>query len=268
MSQALEFASDLACQAGQLLCEFFRQGGGNYHLKDDYSIVTEADLAVDHLVTGKITEQYPSDSILSEELHPRLPGGEVHAVWIIDPLDGTTNFSLGLPVWGVVIARIRERYPDLAVLYFPVMDELYTAQAGGGAYMNGIPIHVQPPMKDKPATFFSCCGHTHKQYDVRVPYKPRILGSAAYNFCAVARGAAVLGFEATPKIWDLAAGWLLVREAGGVVEAYDGASPFPLSSEVDYARRAYPMLSAATAAVVAKGRDMIRPKLSEPRKVD
>ena len=260
MNEALQFATTLARQVGQLLLGYFQTGWSSYQVKEDYSIVTEADIAADQLVAKMIREKYPSDLILSEELSPQLTFTEGNVVWIIDPLDGTTNFSLGLPLWGISIARVQNHHPDLAVIYFPVMDELYTAQAGDGAIYNGVQFQVIPPVKDQTAPFFGCCSHTHKEYDVRVPYKTRILGSTTYNLCAVARGAAVLGFEAVPKIWDLAAGWLLVQEAGGVIEVYDGPSLFPLSSEIHYARQAYPTISAATPAMIAKGRDMITPK--------
>jgi len=126
--------------------------------------------------------------------------------------------------------------------------------------MNGERIQAQPPIKGKPTTFFACCGHTHQRYRVSVPYKPRIMGSAAYNFCAVARGTAVLGVEAMCKIWDLAAAWILVPEAGGVIESHHGLAPFPLMPGTDYTNLAFPTLAAATASMVERGREMIQIK--------
>jgi myo-inositol-1(or 4)-monophosphatase len=263
MSDTLQFITDLARRTGKLLLDHFRVGGTDTRLKSDYTVVTEADLAADSLVTGAIREAYPQDLVLSEELHPSLPQGHTGAVWVVDPLDGTTNFSLGLPIWGVSIARVVNGMPETAATYFPLIGEIYTAHKGAGAYLNGERIRAQEPVKGKPTTYFACCGHTHRQYHVSVPYKPRILGSAAYNFCAVARGIAVLGFEATAKVWDLAAAWLLVPEAGGVIEAHHGRAAFPLTSGLDYTALAFPTLAAATAKMVAKGRDMIRLKESE-----
>ena len=112
--------------------------------------------------------------------------------------------------------------------------------------------------------FFSCCSRTHRYYDVRVRYKARILGSAAYNLCTVARGVAVMGFEAPPKIWDIAGGWLVVSEAGGVVETLDGSRPFPLSSAEDYSQRKFPTLAAATQRLASLGREQITPKGRKP----
>jgi myo-inositol-1(or 4)-monophosphatase len=189
------------------------------------------------------------------------PADEPHSVvWVVDPLDGTTNFSLGLHVWGVSLARTVDGWTETGVLYFPLIDELYYAQQGQGAYLNGKSIHVCTPEASSPQTFFACCSRTHQRFQVNLPYKARILGSAAYTFCAVGRGIAILGFEATPKIWDLAAAWLVVKEAGGEIETYDESRPFPLRSQVDYARANFPTLAAATPRLLEKARRQIVPR--------
>ena len=126
--------------------------------------------------------------------------------------------------------------------------------------MNGEPIHVRLPDPAQPAAFFACCGNTHRNYDVRVPYKPRILGSAAFSFCSVARGRALIGFEARPKIWDIAAVWLLVQEAGGLIESYDQNAPFPLVPGLDYSQHNFPTLAAASEGLLQKARAWIRPR--------
>lgn len=260
MSGPLQFATELARKTGELLLEYFHPAGSETRLKFDHSVVTEADLAADRLVEQAVRETYPQDLLLSEELHPSLSPGQQRAVWVVDPLDGTTNFSLGLPIWGVSIARVVNGMPETSAIYFPLLDELYSAQAGMGAFWNGKRLQVQPLDKGMPTSFFACCGQTHKLYRLNVPYKPRILGSAAYDFCAAARGAALLTFEATPKIWDLAAAWALIHEAGGVIETHHGPAPFPLTPGMDYSTRLFPTLAAATAKMVAKGREMIELK--------
>ncbi len=261
MSAVLEFAAGLACQAGELLLGYYKLSGVAAQLKLDHSVVTEADLAADRWIAGQIQSAYPGEGLVSEELHPGALTEVPEHLWVIDPLDGTTNFSLGLHVWGVLVCRLARGVPDTAALYFPLLDELYTAQRGQGAWLNGEGIQPRPPLRDQPAAFFACCGRTHREYQVSVPYKPRILGSAAYSFCAVARGAAVLGFEAAPKIWDLAGAWLLVEEAGGVIETHHGPQPFPLRPGLDYENVKYPTLAAATAKMVAHGRDMLKPNI-------
>jgi myo-inositol-1(or 4)-monophosphatase len=182
-------------------------------------------------------------------------------IWIIDPLDGTTNFILGLHYWGVLLARIVNGWPEVAVMYFPMIHELYTSRLGAGAYLNNQPIQVQPPSRDRPYSFFACCSRTYRQYDVSIPYKTRILGSAGYLFCCVARGIAIIGFEATAKIWDIAGPWLLVSEAGGTIKTLDGSQPFPLKVGENYSNLSYPTLAAASSDLADKARGKILPKV-------
>ncbi len=258
MNDFTQFAASLARRTGELLQGYFHSRGTEYRLKGDASIVTEADLAADKLITQSIHSAFPEDIILSEELQPILPKIDQRAVWVVDPLDGTTNFSLGLPIWGVAIARLVNGRPVSAALHFPLLGEMYETESGGGAYLNGEVLQAQPPIRERPAAYFACCGTTHKRYLVSVPYKPRILGSATYDFCAIARGTAVLAFEATARIWDLAAPWLLVREAGGVIDIHHGNQAFPITPGTNYSGMIFPTLAAATTDMVEKGRDMIQ----------
>jgi myo-inositol-1(or 4)-monophosphatase len=257
MRSDLHFATELAITAGELLCAYFRSDTLRTSRKADRSVVTEADLAADRMVLDEIRSAYPGDAILSEELSPTLQG-EPRPTWVIDPLDGTTNFSAGLPLWGVSIARVLDGWPATGVVYFPLLDELYTAQKGRGAALNGQALRVPAAQPIEP--IFAHCTRTWQQYQVNLPYKKRILGSAAYNLCAVARGAALLSFDVTPKVWDLAAGWLVVEEAGGVVAPLNGEAPFPLEMDKAYNRWQIPLLSAATPNALAAARNGIRPR--------
>jgi myo-inositol-1(or 4)-monophosphatase len=260
----LNFAVQLARHTGQLLMKYFNPQGSNTELKADQSVVTEADLAADELITRAIGEQYPHDGLISEELHPHhqpSTSSKSDRVWVVDPLDGTTNFSLGLPIWGVSIARLVAGWPEMGVLYFPMFDELYIARRGSGANLNGKPLQVPPADKDNQTSFFSSCSRTYRLYDVGIRFKPRILGSAAYSFCAVSRGVAILGFEATPKIWDIAGGWLLVNEAQGCVETLDNAQqPFPLIPDMDYRTIIFPTVIAASHQLLQLARKQLKPK--------
>lgn len=262
MDSHLDFAAGLARQAGELLLSYYRPSGTRASLKADRSLVTEADLAADRLISRAIRDRYPQEALLSEELQPAL-GGEAACAWVVDPLDGTSNFSLGLPIWGVALARLAEGIPESAAICFPALGEMYTARRGAGAALNGERIQVKPPDPDMPAAFFSCCTRTFRRYEIDIRYKVRILGSASYTWCAVARGLALVGFEATPKVWDIAAGWLVVVEAGGTVMAHDGSQPFPLEAGLDYRGRNYPTLAAATAELAARAREQIRPKVEK-----
>jgi myo-inositol-1(or 4)-monophosphatase len=254
------FSVDLAHQAGDLLLGYYQGAGSQPSLKADRTVVTEADLAADHLIAESIHREYSGEAVLSEELQPSLGDEEFDAIWVIDPLDGTTNFSLGLPFWGVSIARLVGGWPEIGVLYFPVLNELYTSARNRGAQFNQTSLHIKIPDPNIPATFFSCCSRTFRNYEVAIPYKPRILGSAAYSFCCVARNMALIAFEATPKIWDIAATWLLVSEAGGAVAPLNGSVPFPVQGGKDYSQNYFPTLAAANPEVIEKARSMIRPK--------
>ncbi|MBN2147816.1 MAG: hypothetical protein JW726_10525 [Anaerolineales bacterium] len=259
MDSYRDFAIHLARQAGELEKQRFQPAGTPATFKSDRSFVTEVDLAADKLIAQAIHQGAPGEPLLSEELETGLASLQP-AVWIVDPLDGTTNYSLGLHVWGVSIARLVEGQPVLGVLYFPLLDELYVAERGRGAWWNGTPMHVRLPVSDQPWPFFACCSRTHRRYHVSIPYKPRIFGSAAYSFCLLARGAAGVAFEATPKVWDLAAAWLLVQEAGGVITTLKGEQPFPVTAGRDYAKTSYPTLAAASSELLATSRTQIQPR--------
>lgn len=263
MDFALQFAIQLARDTGQLLLGFFDPGGTKTKIKEDFSVVTEADLSADRLITEAIQNKFPDDGIISEELQPEV-GSLNSAVWVVDPLDGTTNFSLGLPIWGISIARVVNGWPEIGVAYFPFMKELYSATRGSGATLNGDQIHTQPPLPGQPNSFFSCCTRTHQHYDVSIRYKTRILGSACYTLCAVARGMAVVGFEATPKIWDISSGWLIAEESGAAVETRDSSQPFPLQDNFDYRSKSFPIIVGANQELLRKSRRQIKPKLSAP----
>ncbi|MCJ7701602.1 MAG: hypothetical protein MUO62_08480 [Anaerolineales bacterium] len=257
MKTSLDFTSHLAQEAGKLLLDYYQPSGIQAKFKSDRTVVTEADLAADRLISAALQGKFPNDGILSEEKNTTFPQDKTF-VWIIDPLDGTTNFSLGLHYWGVSIARLRNGNPDLAVLYFPLLDELYTASQGGGAFLNGNRLQVKTPSPSQPTTFFSCCSRAHKHYQIDLRYKTRILGSAAYSLCTVARGSSRLAFEVTPKVWDFSGSWLITREAGGVIAPLEGSTPYPLVPSVDYSSKSFPLLVATTLQEWAKGKEKIK----------
>jgi myo-inositol-1(or 4)-monophosphatase len=259
MDDPLVFAVQLALNAGNLLRQYYKPEGIHADEKPDHTVVTEADMAADRLITHEIKVNYPSDTIICEESSHLIENNQ-NPIWIVDPLDGTTNFSLGLTIWGVSIARIVNNQPEIGVVYFPLINELYTARRGWGSFLNQKSITVREPDPTQPMSFFACCSRSNRYYDISIPYKARILGSAAYSFCLVARGAALLGFDVTPKIWDLAAVWLLVEEAGGVITAFEGSSAFPISLHDDFSQTNFPTLAAATADVFKMGKNKIQRK--------
>lgn len=257
MKPHLEFTTQLAQQAGNLLVEHFTPFGTQATTKADSTLVTHADLAADQLITAAITRQYPNDLILSEESNTQSKDQD-DAIWVIDPLDGTTNFSLGLPIWGVSIARVVNGYPQTAACYFPMLNELYSAQFGEGAFFNHQSLATKKPGVSQISSFFACCSRTARYYNVNLRYKTRILGAATYNLCCVARSAAIVSMEVTPKIWDLAAGWLILKEAGGAVDIFEGPKPFPIQHQFDYYSVSYPIIAAADMELLEKLRSSIQ----------
>ena len=259
MNDLSEFSINLAIRTGDFLKEFFNHAGIQASQKPDKTVVTEADLAADRLITNEIRENFPEHEIISEESSYHFTNPH-SVVWIIDPLDGTTNFSLGLPIWGVSIACLLNGSPEYGVAYFPIIKELYSARRGFGAFLNHNRIATRAPDPTQPMSFFACCSRSFRQFDISIPYKSRITGSGVYNFCLVARGSALLGLDAAPKIWDLAAAWLLVEEAGGVISPFEGPSPFPICPNIDYGNTNYPTLAGATSSIFTFGQGKIHRK--------
>ncbi|MFN2145423.1 MAG: inositol monophosphatase family protein, partial [Anaerolineales bacterium] len=195
MTNTRLFAQNLAYETGELLSSYFKLSGIDPSVKADHTVVTEADMAADAFIQNAIRQAYPEDEILTEEtntvkIDPAKP------LWVIDPLDGTTNFSLGMHTWGVSIARLVNGIVDTAALSFPRHQELYSAQRGEGAFLNNHLFTVQPLRPGMPTAFFTTCSTTLRKYDLDIRYKFRVLGAVAYDFCLVARGASLLAFHA------------------------------------------------------------------------
>ena len=266
-NDTLSFTVDLAREAGALLKEYFRVDGVASSIKPDRSLVTRADIEADELIRSAIHKGYPDDGILSEEESTYFPEGFKN-VWVIDPLDGTTNYSLGLHYWGVSIARFRDGQPQFSVVYFPIMDEMFAAQRGQGATLNGEKHTVPDPQENAPASFFAHCSRTCKRYHVEIPYKRRSLGAAAYHICTVAKGSAIISLEVTPKLWDIAGAWLVVEEAGGSITTLAGGEPFPALTGVDYQYQPYTTLAAANPDLLDQAQKGLIPRteFSEFRK--
>ncbi len=250
----LDFALATAAAAGEILLKFFRGAPLERRFKSDHTLVTEADLAANRAITAALRQAFPQDGLISEEAGTLYRGEE--AVWIVDPLDGTTNFQWGLPIWGVSLARWVQGSPSLGVLHFPLLGETYAARRGSGVTFNGKPLHRKT---DLPLTFFACCSRTHRRYRLALPHKTRILGAVSYNMAQVAAGNAALNLEVTPKLWDVAAGWLIVEESGGVMHIMEGDQPIPLQKGTDYGQMHFSTLAAGSPAVLKEGLAGIHP---------
>ena len=248
LQDALEFALALVADTGDLLLA--RLDHAPARTKQDGSLVTAADEAADHFIHTALRQRYPAHGIVSEELAPQV-GHEAYQ-WVVDPIDGTTNYVLGLPTWGILLCLLHEGQPLLTVQEYPQLHERYYARRGAGAFGQGERLCPAADHTLNEHQFLVCCSRTWRHLDVHLPPKPRILGSAGYDLLLVARGVATVGITLTPHVWDLAGGWLAIEEAGGCIQVLDGPAPFPVQPGANYRDRTYPIVYAANAALLAQ----------------
>ena len=196
------------------------------------NIVTSSDLAVQHFLTERLGALLPGSGFLCEE--EDFADTSHRQVWIIDPIDGTTNYSRGIEYCCISVALTEDGKPVLGVVYSPWRDELYSALAGQGAFCNGRPIHVS----DRPfgnGLLFTAMSTYRKDlarkcsdiiYDLSLECNDlRRTGSAAMELCIMASGKVDLYFEMRLMPWDYAAAALILQEAGGTICGFDGNYP-------------------------------------------
>lgn len=214
--------------------------------KADGTLVTRTDRAIDVLLSRRISELHPGHAVLSEEQVTTYDPA-VRYTWVVDPIDGTTNFARGLPVWGISVALLEQGEPVVGVVRFPLLHEEFVAVSGQGATLNGERVTTAPERTVDSQHFIMCCTRTERRYRVNTPLKTRILGSAAYHLLKVADGSALAAIEATPKIWDLAAALLILAESGGAVQPLGrGRLPFPVPPVAsDFRNQSFPLIAAA-----------------------
>ena len=220
--------SEIAREAGALLKEFFRRRV-KIEYKGDADLVTEADRASEKLILERIRSHWPSHEVIGEEGARVETGGDYR--WYVDPLDGTTNFAHGYPVFCVSLGLTFQGKRKAAVVYDPTRDELFAAERGKGAQLNGEPIVVSKTSELKQslvATGFPSHKrhknpniHFYHQLTLRT-HGVRRAGSAALDLACVASGRFDGFWEFNLNSWDTAAGILLVEEAGGKVSGFRG----------------------------------------------
>ena len=199
------------------------------------NIVTSSDLAVQHFLTRELRDRYPEVGFLCEEEDMKDIRGH-EAVWVIDPIDGTCNYSRGNENCCISVALVLQGEPVLGVVYSPWREELYSAEKGKGAFCNGKPIHVSDRPFEK-GLLFTAMSLYRKDlaktcsdiiYDLYMECNDvRRTGSAAVELCLMAAGFAELYFEMRLMPWDYAAALLILKEAGGTVLDFEGKEPSP-----------------------------------------
>jgi len=228
----------IAAAKEELLKDF---GHSEFSYKDDGSVVTPADLAMQNRLESELKQHWPMYDILGEEMTDeaqsavidRAAMNETTGYWCIDPLDGTSNYAAGLPFFAVSIALIIDKQQHLGLIYDPVRDEMFSAIKGQGAYLNGQlldrsqrkftknkPIIAEIDLKRLPEKL------TVKLVTERIYASQRNLGSAVLDWCWVAAGRFDIYLHGGQKLWDYAAGSLIFSETGGRSVSLDNEAVF------------------------------------------
>jgi myo-inositol-1(or 4)-monophosphatase len=240
-SGALDVAVPTAREAGAVLREKLGQVAIEY--KGTVDLVTEADRASEALIASRLSEAFPDHRMVGEEGIARQSGAGADApyAWIVDPLDGTTNFAHSYPHFAVSLALAYMTEVVLGVVYDPMRDELFVAEQGSGATLNGKTIRVSTvdtSIRSLLATGFSYdLSERSAQLETWAAIQAntqgiRRDGAAALNLCYVAAGRLDGFWEQPLQPWDMAAGSLIIQEAGGVVTDYTGGTFAPFGNGV------------------------------------
>ncbi len=226
----IEIAMRAARKAGKVLLETYR-GPHNIKIKGERDIVTEADLAAETVVVQEILAGCPEAWIIAEESYNQRVASTDRPTWYIDPLDGTTNFARGLPCFSVSIAMAQAGQLVCGAVYDPLHDHLFHAQRGQGAFLNGQPLQVSAVGSLENAILLLDWPRDQEARQESASALRRLVpltdavrstGSAALSLCYLAAGWADLYFQYTLMPWDVAAGVLIIEEAGGQVSGMDG----------------------------------------------
>ena len=212
--------------------------------KADGSLVTTSDQWADQFLRKAIATAFPDHGVLSEEAEHMLPAQDW--CWIIDPIDGTTNFARGIPIWGISLGLIYQGVPVFGCVHIPPLNQTFhgfwsAPDHTDGAYCNQTPIQTRT---DAPAgdQLFSFCARSLSILQNPFPCKMRMLGCASYNLLTVAQGITLGAVEATPKIWDIAGVWPIVQAAGGAWVPLVPDPIFPLVIGQNYGQVPFPTL--------------------------
>ena len=223
-----------------MVCEAAARAGGAVLLdwagrfsvreKGRADLVTEADLASQEIVRERLLSAFPLHGFLGEE-NSSIPSRDAGYRWIVDPLDGTTNYVHGIPNYCVSIALEQEGRLVVGAVFDPVGEECFTAAAGQGAWLNGQPLRVSELTQLDQAVVAMSLPPDIERDDVELrqflevvvkAQSMRRMGSSALNLCYVAAGRFDAYWSSSTKVWDIAAGVLMVREAGGLVISPEG----------------------------------------------
>ena len=231
-------------------------------VKPDGTLITECDRWSDAEIVNGLSLIAPGEGVLSEEGSQRVPSSR--AYWVVDPLDGTTNFAAGIPCWVISIARFVDGRPSEVFLDVPALNQRFVALRGRGATRNNEPLSPET-RSSVTSGCISLCSRSirvlQRKPDQPFPGKIRLFGVASLDLVSVALGQTVAALEATPKLWDLAAAWLVLDELGCPIRWLE-SDPAQLPSGQDVSQLGFPMLAASSwsqlARVLPWGEELVR----------
>jgi myo-inositol-1(or 4)-monophosphatase len=223
------------CAQEELLPRFADVGR---HIKHDGSIVTEADHAMQDRVQKELARHWPEYDFLGEETprqekHDTLAASRGNGLWILDPLDGTSNFAAGVPFFSVSLALLVDGRPEIGLVYDPIRDECFVARRGSGSWLNGLSMGTQVPVHLPLARTIAVVDFKRLDRELAAklgaepPYgSQRNFGSSALDWCWLADGRFHVYLHGGQKLWDYAAGILILTEAGGQAVTLEGEEVF------------------------------------------
>ena len=186
--------------------------------KADGSLITNCDLWSDKTIVDGLSSITPGEGVLSEEGEKCIP--DTKAYWVVDPLDGTTNFAAGIPYWSISVARFVDGRPQSSFLIIPTLKKNFVSIKGKGVWLNNQ--KIDPSQNNHQSECVSLCSRSikilQKKPNSIFPGKIRLLGVSSLNLTSVAMGQTFGAIESTPKIWDIAAAWLLLEELNCSIE--------------------------------------------------
>jgi myo-inositol-1(or 4)-monophosphatase len=250
-----------------------RAGREPVMMKGDGTPVTPADRATDERLVDGLRAAFPTHGALSEEQDHVATGADW--TWVLDPIDGTSNFIAGVPYWCVSVALCLAGAPVLGVVEAPALSRRFHAVAGGGAHVTGDagtrPMTVRAPVPLRDATSahvpgLYSGGAARDLAGDGVRLNVRVMGASALDLALVADGVAPLSVAVAPHVWDVAAGALLVHEAGGTVAAAPGDALLPLAPGRDYADRVVQTAAAADSATAEEALAVVARARAEQRR--
>jgi len=233
----LETAVEIAREAGGLLSTYFERRVA-FEAKGEFDLVTEADRASEALVVERLRTHFPAHAVVAEEGGGHQSGSEY--TWYVDPLDGTTNFAHSFPMFNVTLGLARAGEMIAGVIFDPIHQEIFTAERGGGAFLNNRRIHVSRTRSLNASLSSTGFPSRKRHHNLNIHFYYQLAmashgvrrtGSAALDLAYVACGRQDFFWEFGLKPWDMAAGSLLVEEAGGRVSDMRGARHVLASSD-------------------------------------